>query len=224
MWYAHTRKGLGKDQWELLRNHLAAVAEAARQHGCRFGGGELASLAGQIHDLGKYSLDFQKRLEGLSHRVDHSTAGAAWAQERLPGRWGRMLAHVVAGHHAGLQDDLLAFDGRLAAKRSAMLPAEQAARADGIVLPGSVAGPRLLGQNAGFIQAFLTRMVFSCLLDADRSETARFVVKSHPNPTPFSLSIVTPLAGADVALCWAVCDWDGAVGKWPAGATVESLA
>lgn len=175
MWYAHTRKGLGKDQWELLRNHLAAVAEAARQHGCRFGGGELASLAGQIHDLGKYSLDFQKRLEGLSHRVDHSTAGAVWAQERLPGPWGRMLAHVVAGHHAGLQDDLLAFDGRLAAKRSAMPPAEQAARADGVVLPGSVAGPRLLGQNAGFIQAFLTRMVFSCLLDADRSETAQFV-------------------------------------------------
>ena len=174
MWYAHTRKGLGKDQWELLRNHLAAVAEAARQHGCRFGGGELASLAGQIHDLGKYSLDFQKRLEGLPHRVDHSTAGAVWAQERLPRPWGRALAHVVAGHHAGLQDDLLAFDGRLVAKRSLMPPAEQAARADGIGLPGSVAGPRLLGQNAGFIQAFLIRMVFSCLLDADRSETARF--------------------------------------------------
>lgn len=180
MWYAHTLKGFGKDQWELLRDHLAAVEEAAGRHGCRFGAGELASLAGQLHDLGKYSLDFQKRLEGLSNRVDHSTAGAVWAKERLPGRWGCVLAHVVAGHHAGLQDDLLAFDGRMTTKRAVMPPAEQAARADGIVSPGSVTGPRLLGQNAGFIQAFLTRMLFSCLLDADRSETAQFVDGEPP--------------------------------------------
>ena len=41
-------------------------------------------------------------------------------------------------------------------------------------------------------------------------------VKSLPKLTPLSLPIVTPL------LCVEVCG--GAVGKWPAGATVQSLA
>ncbi len=174
MWFAHTRDGLPEEEWEKLRDHLAAVAEAARLRGSRFGAGDIAGLAGQVHDLGKYSLPFQERLRGHRQRVDHSTAGAVWARERLAGRWGSILAHVVAGHHAGLQDDLLAPDGRLVAGHGLLASAEMAAQTDGVTLPGSVAGPDLNGRNAGFILTFLTRMVFSCLLDADRTETARF--------------------------------------------------
>ena len=176
MWYAHTRDGHSEEHWEPLRRHLTHVADYARRLGARFGAGDLAGVTGSVHDLGKYCVDFQERLHGRRARVDHSTAGAVWALQRLPHRWGRVLAHAVAGHHAGLQDDLLALDGRLSAKANLMPPAERAALADGLALAPSVAAPSLRAppDATGFVLAFMTRMVFSCLLDADRSETARF--------------------------------------------------
>ncbi len=40
-----------------------------------FGAEELGRLAGLSHDLGKYSMEFQRRLAG-GPKVDHATAGA----------------------------------------------------------------------------------------------------------------------------------------------------
>src|SRR5690606_28366291 len=37
-------------------------------------------------------------------RVNHSSAGAALAEDRLTHPVGRVLAYMVAGHHAGLPD------------------------------------------------------------------------------------------------------------------------
>ena len=136
-----------------------------------------AALAGLLHDLGKYGPDFQARLRDPTKRADHSTAGAVWAFERLPQTWGRLLAHVVAGHHAGLKDDLLSPDGRIETKRGLLTPVERTAQADGLVLPQSVSGPtgiRRVNSESGFQIAFLTRMIFSCLIDADRAAAAAF--------------------------------------------------
>ncbi len=95
----------------------------------------------------------------------------------LPYPWGSLLAHVVAGHHAGLKDGLLGSDGRINAKTSLLAPALRAAEVDGLALPQSVSGPkgiRRVPNEAGFQLAFLTRMIFSCLIDADRSAAAAF--------------------------------------------------
>lgn len=127
--------------------------------------------------FGKYGPDFQARLRDPTKRADHSTAGAVWAFERLPQTWGRLLAHVVAGHHAGLKDDLLSPDGRIETKRALLTPVERTAQADGLVLPQSVSGPtgiRRVNSESGFQIAFLTRMIFSCLIDADRTAAAAF--------------------------------------------------
>src|ERR1700688_115028 len=117
-YYAHSVFGRPEEEWELLACHLTEVAELARKHGLRFGADDLAALAGLLHDLGKYGPDFQARLRDPRRRADHSTAGAVWAFERLPQTWGRLLAHVVAGHHAGLKDDLLSPDGRIETTRA----------------------------------------------------------------------------------------------------------
>jgi len=130
-----------------------------------------------LHDLGKYGAAFQARLHDGTTRADHSTAGAVWARKYLPERWGRLLAHAVAGHHAGLKDDLLGSGGRIEAKKSLLDPIEPAARADGLALPRTVAGPsgmRPAPGEDGFQMEFLTRMVFSCLIDADRTAAAAF--------------------------------------------------
>ena len=63
-----------------------------------FGAETLAKLAGLTHDLGKYSLEFQERLQGKAQTVDHSTAGMAECCKQ--GAISAALA--VAGHHAGL--------------------------------------------------------------------------------------------------------------------------
>jgi CRISPR-associated endonuclease/helicase Cas3 len=183
-YYAHSVTGRPEAEWELLARHLAEVAGGAGRRGRRFGAEALAEIAGRVHDLGKYGEDFQARLRDPARRVDHSTAGAAWAASYLPKKWGRLIAHVVAGHHAGLKDDLFSADGRIETKRHLIGPAARAAAADGIALPPSVAGPQSCGtaRDFGFRMAFLTRMVFSCLLDADRTAAAAFEARATGTP------------------------------------------
>lgn len=176
-YYAHSVVGCPEPEWEPLARHLAEVEDGARKFGQRFGADSLAGLAGRLHDLGKYGPDFQARLRNSAISADHSTAGAVWAFEHLPPRWGRVLAHAIAGHHAGLKDDLLAAGGRIEAKKALLGPVERAARADGLVLPPGVSRPSDLRPTPGedgFQMAFLTRMIFSCLIDADRNAAAAF--------------------------------------------------
>ena len=74
--YAHSLQGRDKRHWQPLAEHLRAVAKAAGARGEKFGATNAASLAGLLHDLGKYAPAFQRRLDGAGDKVDHSTAGA----------------------------------------------------------------------------------------------------------------------------------------------------
>jgi CRISPR-associated endonuclease/helicase Cas3 len=199
-YYAHTVDGKSDDAWEPLLRHLLEVAAGAAKHGERFGAGELAHVAGLLHDLGKYSDAFQSRLRNPKASVDHSTAGAVWADQHLPRRWGRLLAHAVAGHHAGLQNDLVA---RMEERAALAAAAAQAAQADGLVLPESLAKPAGMGfakdNHSGFQRAFLTRMIFSCLIDADRTAAAAFDARSGGQAVP-EASVYPSIAALDDAL------------------------
>src|SRR5262249_60589270 len=99
--YAHSIKDAPVERWQTMRDHAVAVAALAAKRGTKFGAGELARVAGLLHDVGKYSNRFQRKLMGEALRVDHSTAGARIAAERYA-QLGRLLAYVIAGHHAGL--------------------------------------------------------------------------------------------------------------------------
>jgi CRISPR-associated endonuclease/helicase Cas3 len=179
-WYAHTRVGMPQHAWEPLLTHLLQVGAGASRHAERFGAADLGKMAGLLHDFGKYGPDFQARLRDARVRADHSTAGALWARAHLADRWGKVVAHAVAGHHAGLKDGLFGAEGRLDAKTGLLSPAERAAGCDGLVLPHKVGGPTGMkkakeeDKEEGFQMAFLTRMIFSCLIDADRTSAAAF--------------------------------------------------
>ena len=82
-----------------ILSHLEGTAVIAERFAKSFGGQEQARTAGLLHDIGKYSDGFQKRLKG-GKKVDHSTAGAkvAMAQKQPE------VAFAIAGHHSGLPD------------------------------------------------------------------------------------------------------------------------
>ncbi len=70
-----------KDKWHFLDDHLKDTATRAKAFADSFSAGEWAYLAGLWHDLGKYSDEFQERLNG-GKRVDHATAGAQHAFQK----------------------------------------------------------------------------------------------------------------------------------------------
>ncbi len=183
--YAHSRPGHPEATWESLGAHAAAVATLAAQNADAFGWARVGALLGQLHDLGKVSAAFQAyiRAPGLSPRCDHSTAGARVAMEHF-GSIARTLAYAIAGHHAGLAD-AARLDERLDSLRTTIppcagwqaqtgpLPDVAALRPAGLIVPG---------RHACFEVAFLIRMLFSCLVDADFIATERFYAQADGAP------------------------------------------
>lgn len=189
-----------------LVDHLQAVAQLA----AGFSGGDsadLAYLAGLWHDLGKYRPGFQRyirqnadaHIEGRVADRDktHSAAGALHAMCELDRRWpgvgglaGRVLAYVIAGHHAGLADWIGGLDDRLFGQRQSdsQLEYEQARGAclqagSGLLEPpvgfdptrALRTAPGLHGSAHRLAGSIWVRMLFSALVDADFLDTENFM-------------------------------------------------
>lgn len=103
-----------------LEEHLRGVALLARQFADAFGSSDWAHLAGLWHDLGKYRPRFQRyiaqvsgydadaHIEGKPGKSPHSTAGALLACDKF-GTTGKVLAYLIAGHHAASGAQFLVF-------------------------------------------------------------------------------------------------------------------
>jgi len=191
--YAHSLPGRLEADWEQLGDHLRAVGDRAANFASAFGWGAAASAAGLLHDIGKTSAQFQHYIRaatsaaGAEHARggDHSAAGARVAVERYK-LFGRLLAFGIAGHHAGLADgdDL---DRRLNPART-VLPPHDGWERHAAALPTlsdlAVRGWCKLEAHKGYSQAFLARMLFSCLVDADFLETERFYAAADGTAAP----------------------------------------
>jgi CRISPR-associated endonuclease/helicase Cas3 len=127
---AHWRES---DQTEhRLADHLQGVGKLAGEFATKLDLELAGELIGLLHDLGKYSTEFQNYIRsalglidndaddyvdasGLKGKVDHSTAGAQYIWQTLSGKNNRelvtaqVLALCIASHHSGLIEALLAF-------------------------------------------------------------------------------------------------------------------
>ncbi len=175
--YAHSLEGQPKEAWQLLEEHLRNVAALAQGFAEVFAAGEWGYLAGLWHDLGKYAAEFQRYLEGDGSRVDHATAGAQHAVSVLGG-YGRLLAYGLAGHHAGLPNGRDNNDSCLEERLAKRVP-DYAAYADEVLHPpakGELHFPFEPEEHRnGFQFSFFTRMLYSCLVDADFLDTESFI-------------------------------------------------
>jgi CRISPR-associated endonuclease/helicase Cas3 len=177
-----------------LEDHLRKVGDLAAQFASSFPGEDWARVAGYWHDLGKYRLAFQRyiktvsgydinaHIENAPGRVDHSSAGAIYAKQKL-GTRGHILGYLIAGHHAGLPDWNSADGGanalsyrlekvELLDDAMTSCPPEKLLNCD---LPTS----SIPGGIDGF--ALWVRMLFSCLVDADFLDTERFMDEGKAN-------------------------------------------
>ncbi len=188
---AHAAKdtdGAWRDPHDLA-DHLRAVAGLAAQNASRFKGADWAHLAGLWHDLGKYRPRFQRyirqasgfeadaHIQGEAGKAPHSTAGAMLACKRF-GVAGRVLAYLIAGHHAGLYDWFGGLDARLESQDSHdELDEALAEYPSAEILDHGAFKPDLReipGGKDGF--ALWIRMLFSCLVDADFLDTESYMV------------------------------------------------
>lgn len=169
-------------EWQLLFVHLEAVARIARElaSAARPPDERLASLAnlsGLLHDFGKYTDCFQQMLRTGQGRCQHAIHGAILAHfgaegaAKKPGLNTVMAA--IAGHHAGLADwsDIRQ---KLSAPRYRREVEEILVRAcsDCPELERAVSGlgsqqDAAPGTRKARFDLF-ARMLFSCLVDADR--------------------------------------------------------
>ena len=180
-----------------LDAHLMSVAAMAAQAAAPFGSAQWAALAGRWHDLGKYRPGFQRyihvspdaHVEDTVHKRDrtHSAAGALHAAAVFRERGGnrgelssRVLAYLIAGHHAGLSDwvndDRRDLSFRLSCDDAKVEYAEARENAPASILDPGEALPDLgniPGGPDGF--ALWVRLLFSCLVDADFLDTERFM-------------------------------------------------
>lgn len=173
--------------------HLEGTAKLALRFGNEFGAGDWAEVLGLMHDLGKYSKEFQARLLENAPRCDHSTAGAKVLLEDDDILFARLLAHCIAGHHSGLQDWGSNVDNEMEGTLKGRLSVDY-------VLPdyssyksemncGSILKriqkrlPDLdwtfEDKHKGFILTLFTRMLYSCLVDADFLDTEYFMLNGN---------------------------------------------
>ena len=185
-YYAHSGESGGCEYWHRLATHLQDTGARAADFLEPAGMANIGRTAGLLHDLGKYTREFQARLNG-GRRVNHSTAGAKVAIERYGQKLGRMLAFCVAGHHAGLADGV---DGNRITALTDRLK-EEVPRLDPVwereielpQLEPPPLKPRDI-ETAGFCAAFLIRMMFSALVDADYLDTEAYYAKLEGKHQP----------------------------------------
>lgn len=232
---AHVRSN--SEVCQTLEEHLRGVSKLTAEFAAKFGLAEHGEIIGLLHDLGKYSLEFQRYIKsavgmlnqdedeefvdvsGLKGKIDHSTSGAQFIWDELANKGvleqttGQILALCIASHHSGLMDCLTSapgkptedgFSKRMRKSDEKTHLQEVIGKADPALLaqahrlldqhevtssiqnwikriydetPGTTPNEKesspVTQQQIGLI----VRMLFSCLIDADRINTADF---EHP--------------------------------------------
>ncbi|WP_028571954.1 CRISPR-associated helicase/endonuclease Cas3 [Desulfonatronum lacustre] len=171
--YAHSTPNPDKSDWQLLEDHLENVARLAAEFAAAFGASDWGRTVGLLHDAGKATAEFIARLEGRPIRVNHSIFGARLGAEQC-GRLGLLLSYIVAGHHGGLPDGGVQ-EGQLHFRLKQERLPDYVEVLPVVACPADLKPPFTLSRNqVGFTLSFFTRMLFSCLTDADFLDTEAF--------------------------------------------------
>lgn len=175
-YYAHIRQDEnGETIYQTVAEHLTGTAALCREFAADFGAEADGDLMGLAHDLGKCTDAFQKRLLEGGPVVDHSTAGMLTCiKMKRPS-----AAACVASHHGGLLDvgnlrTDRAGEATLSGRFKKGVEGHYLERCgeSGVTLPTL---PPETPERDPLKASFRTRMLYSCLVDADFLDTERFM-------------------------------------------------
>lgn len=173
IYYAHSNEA-GK--YQTVDEHLKNVGELSSIYSREFGAEQMGYICGMLHDVGKYSIEFQDRLFKNGKKVDHSTAGAIKVEKLLGKAFKIMLGYIICGHHSGLMDYGSEESG-LMLRFNKDIPIceynENQITIDVSKIKNEI--PKNKIGDGGFTIGFFIRMLYSCLVDADFLDTERFM-------------------------------------------------
>lgn len=167
----------GREQ--TVKEHLQGTAKLSAEFAKKFGKEEWGYCCGYLHDIGKYSVEFQHKIrENGNERIDHSTAGAKVCMET--GGIYPVMSYCIAGHHAGLPNYGSSQDGGSEATimgRMKKSLKDYSVYKDEIEIPKVTTVPIAYGEtkNPDFALSVFIRMLYSCLVDADFLDTEAFM-------------------------------------------------
>ena len=166
-----------------MKEHCFGVGELMREFALSESFADLYEFCGFVHDIGKYSTDFQKHISGENIKVRHSVYGAIFAMKQS------MLdvAIPVYGHHSGLPNRPgMLLDIRAEQSNSGLIYDEVLKRwkedtENKVNIPDDEpfrAIPDILQKE------LFVRMLFSSLVDADSLDTERHFSADRFNSRP----------------------------------------
>lgn len=184
---SHLYKDSTSGSWIIQSNeqHQAGVAEMSASFACKFGLSFWGRLLGLLHDKGKERDSFQhyiRRANGMpcvggKFDIDHHHAyvGGLIAKEIMGKGVEDLLVNQIISHHSGLHD-FVDVENMLSTKT---LPNEIAyEKPDAAELCKELGKCTFFNAKADYRHFHhLSRMLFSCLVDADRLDTERFMDK-----------------------------------------------
>ena len=170
-------------KYQTVREHLESVSRLCADYAVPELK-EYARLCGLLHDLGKYTKAFQRRVNGDNVKpVEHARYGAQELSGKKPTGYLPMVEYCIAGHHSGLHDGGTRADNEDAATLHGLMKRHRedySAFKNEIDytmpedrLPEIMKGCKTKEEIIE-LYAFLTRYLFSCLTDADFIDTERF--------------------------------------------------
>lgn len=166
-----------------LAQHLIGVAKLCRNNSVD-SLKDYAELCGLMHDIGKYTEAFQRRIRGDSIKVGHALCGAQEVYKNSKASYSYMIEYCIAGHHTGLPDGGTAADNPDMSTLYAVLKREAgnySAYTNEINIKFPKDNFRELMKDCRTkeeiieLYSFFTKYLFSCLTDADFIDTEQFV-------------------------------------------------
>ncbi len=166
-----------------LAQHLIGVSKLCRNNSVD-SLKDCAELCGLMHDIGKYTEEFQRRIRGDSIKVGHALCGAQEIYKNSKASYSYMIEYCIAGHHTGLPDGGTAADNPDTSTLYAVLKRETgnySAYSNEINIKFPKDNFREFMKECRTkeeiieLYSFFTRYLFSCLTDADFIDTEQFV-------------------------------------------------